>query len=549
MAHPTSEPQRTARDAAAACAPPSPRAGARRHGAGTCGTGPATRGRCTADPRAPPYCEGVPRPSLTLAADGDVLRGAFAAVRRELEVPEEMSADVLAQARSAATSAQDPYEAERSDLRDVPFVTIDPPGSTDLDQAVHLERHAAGYRVRYAIADVAAFVRPGGAVDAEAHRRGETVYCPDGRVPLHPVELSEGAASLLPGVDRLAVVWSFELDAEGAVTTTDVRRGRVRSREQLTYAQVQERLPGAGRYELATLLAEVGGLRAAQERARGGVSLGRPEQEVVPAGDGWRLEYRAPLPVEDHNAQISLLTGMAAADLMLGAGVGILRTMPPADAEALARLRRQAGALGVPWGDDEEYGDVLARLDPAAPGAAAFLAAATALFRGAAWTPFTGGPPEQVLHGAIAAPYAHVTAPLRRLVDRYGLEVCLAAHAGRDVPAWVTDALPRLGEEMAQAARRSSAVDRACTDVVEAAVLGPHVGRVFDAVALDHDTVQLADPAVVARCDAVDLPAGEHVRVRLVRADVAAREVRFELDGAPGGAAPRPAPGAGPGRG
>ncbi|GEA88733.1 RNB domain-containing ribonuclease [Cellulomonas cellasea] len=472
----------------------------------------------------------MPRPSLTLAADGDVLRGAFAAVRRELEVPEELPADVLAEAHAAATSTQDPYDGERTDLRDVPFVTIDPPGSTDLDQAVHLERRGTGYRVRYAIADVAAFVRAGGAIDAEAHRRGETVYCPDGRIPLHPAELSEGAASLLAGVERLAVVWTFDLDAEGAVASTDVRRGRVRSREQLDYAGVQAQLASAGRDDLPALLAEIGTLRARQERARGGVSLGRPEQEVVPDSTGWRLEYRAPLPVEDHNAQISLLTGMAAAGLMLDAGAGILRTMPPADAEALARLRRQARALGVAWADGEEYGDVLARLDHTEPGTAAFLSAATALFRGAAWTPFDGTPPAQPLHGAIAAPYAHVTAPLRRLVDRYGLEVSLAAHAGTPVPEWVTAALPTLGEEMATAARRSSAVDRACTDVVEAAVLALHVGTVFDGVALDHDTVQLADPAVVARCDGEDLPVGERVRVRLVRADVDTREVRFTLD-------------------
>ncbi|MGW6130517.1 RNB domain-containing ribonuclease [Cellulomonas sp. NPDC055163] len=472
----------------------------------------------------------MPRPSLTLAADGDVLRGAFAAVRRELEVPEVMPAAVLAEAHAAATSGTDPYAGERADLRDVPFVTVDPPGSTDLDQAVHLARRPGGYRVRYAIADVAAFVRAGGAIDAEAHRRGETVYCPDGRIPLHPEVLSEGAASLLADVERLAVVWTFDLDADGAVTSTDVRRGRVRSRAQLDYAGVQSALASAGRDELPTLLAEIGTLRAQQERARGGVSLGRPQQEVVPDGDGWRLELRAPLPVEDHNAQISLLTGMAAAGLMLEAGVGVLRTMPPADGEALARLRRQARALGVAWAEGEEYGDVLARLDHAEPRTAAFLSAATALFRGAAWTPFDGTPPAQVLHGAIAAPYAHVTAPLRRLVDRYGLEVSLAAHAGRPVPGWVTAALPTLGEEMAQAARRSSAVDRACTDVVEAAVLAPHVGAVLDGVALDHDTVQVADPAVVARCDGDDLPVGERVRVRLVRADVDARDVRFALD-------------------
>src|SRR6476659_9222455 len=84
---------------------------------------------------------------------GRELRAGFARIRAELNLPEDFPADV-------------------TDLR---FLTIDPPGSTDLDQAMHLERRGAGFRVKYAIADVAAFVRPGGAIDAEAHRRVETL--------------------------------------------------------------------------------------------------------------------------------------------------------------------------------------------------------------------------------------------------------------------------------------------------------------------------------------------------------------------------------------
>lgn len=134
-------------------------------------------------------------------------------------------------------------------------------------------------------------------------------------------------------------------------------------------------------------------------------------------------------------------------------------------------------------------------------------------------------------HSAIAAPYAHVTAPLRRLVDRYGLEVCLAACAGRDVPGWVLDALDTLGPDMASGAQRGGAVDRACTDLVEAAVLAPHLGAEMDAIALSDDSVQLREPAVVARCDGEPLPSGEHVRVRLTEADLDTRTVRFTYDG------------------
>jgi exoribonuclease R len=108
------------------------------------------------------------------------LAARFAAVRAELGIAEQFPADVEAEAADAVrTGPDDPrlgVTGSRADLRDVPFVTIDPPGSTDLDQAVHLARRpGGGHRVRYAIADVAAFVRAGGAVDAEARRRAETV--------------------------------------------------------------------------------------------------------------------------------------------------------------------------------------------------------------------------------------------------------------------------------------------------------------------------------------------------------------------------------------
>src|SRR6185503_18006855 len=130
----------------------------------------------------------------------------------------------------------------------LPFVTIDPPGSRDLDQALHVARRPAGggYRVSYAIADLAAFVRPGGPLDAAAWARGVTMYAPDRSTPLHPPVLSEGAASLLPDSERPAILWTHDLDADGVLVVTDVRRARVRSRARLDYAGVQAELD-AGR--------------------------------------------------------------------------------------------------------------------------------------------------------------------------------------------------------------------------------------------------------------------------------------------------------------
>lgn len=464
----------------------------------------------------------MPKPRRRLHADG-ALRAVFAAIRAEHEVPESFRPDVLAEADEAARA---PRTDGHADLTDVPFVTVDPPGSMDLDQAMHLSRTPDGYRVRYAIADVGAFVRPGGALDRATHERVLTVYCPDVRVPLHPTSLSEDAASLLPDRTRPAVVWDLSLDHEARLVRTTVGRALVRSRERLTYPQVQAALDAGGdRDALPALLAEIGTGRARLERARGGVSLARPEQDVREVAGGWQLEFRGPLPVEDHNAQISLLTGIAAARLMLDAGVGVLRTLPPAAPDDVTRLRRRALALGVTWPRGATYAQVLASVDPSRPADAAFLNAATSLFRGAAWEAFRGSPPEQPVHGAIAAPYAHVTAPLRRLVDRYGLEIALAVAADREPPSWVLDGLEGLGQVMAAGSRRANAVDRACTDAVEVGVLSAHVGEVFLATALDDRTVQIAEPAVVARTVDDDLPAGRRIRVRLEGADLAERSV------------------------
>ncbi|TXQ90172.1 RNB domain-containing ribonuclease, partial [Escherichia coli] len=143
---------------------------------------------------------------------------------------------------------------------------------------LHIERDGDGYTVRYAIADVPAFVEPGGAIDAEARRRGQTMYAPDGRVPLHPPAVSEGAASLLEGQLRGAYVWTMRLDASGAVGGTGRERARVRSRAQLTYREAQARIDAGD--AMLGLLREVGELRLALEEAREGASLDMPEEQI-----------------------------------------------------------------------------------------------------------------------------------------------------------------------------------------------------------------------------------------------------------------------------
>jgi exoribonuclease R len=454
----------------------------------------------------------------------------FSELRRELDLPTGFSDAAGQEGEAAAKLTFD----DRPDRTDLAFVTIDPPTSKDLDQAVLLRRRdGGGYRVFYAIADVAAFVSPGGALEQETWQRGQTVYLPDGKVPLHPPVLSEGAASLLPGAVRPVVLWTVDLDAEGAPIDAKVERARVRSRAQLNYEQVQHDVDAGAAHDSIELLPEIGELLVARGLQRGAVNLPLPEQDVEPDGDGWKLTLRAPVPVEEYNAQISLLTGMAAAQIMLDGKVGLLRTMPAPAPEVIDRLRLAARALHVPWPDNASPGQVIAALDPARPRAAALLDQAAEMMRGAGYTAFSGELPQQPRHAAVAAPYAHVTAPLRRLADRYVTEVCLALFAGTEVPQWAREALPKLPEVMSRTDRVAGSAERGAVDLTEAVLLTGRVGEEFDAAVLDVDpkgnrgTIALDEPPVRARCEGEALPLGERIRVQLVEADPAKRRVLF----------------------
>lgn len=478
---------------------------------------------------------------VRVTTSSSAVQEGLAAIARELDLPGQFPTEVTEAAERAVQDVAWP-ELDRTDL---PLVTIDPEGSMDLDQAVHIARTdgdggvggAGGFVVHYAIADVAAFVRPGDPIDREAHRRGETLYGADRRIPLHPPALSEGAASLLPDQVRPALLWRLELDAEGTCTGIHVERARVRSTRRWSYVEAQAALDDGSADDVLLLLREVGTLREAQETARGGVSLPLPEQEIEEAGAGYRLVFREQLPVEQWNAQISLLTGISAASLMVEGKVGLLRTLPPADPRDVARLRRVAKGLRIDWPPDMDYAAFIRSLDPARSQHQAMVVASTRLLRGSGYAAFDGELPEQTMHSAIAAQYAHVTAPLRRLGDRYAGEVCLALCAGEPVPDWVRAALPGLPKTLQDSARRAGAHERAVLDLLEAALLAGRVGEEYDAVVTSVreddersgvvllESVGVEAPATSER----PLPLGEEVRATLVSADLAARKVAFSV--------------------
>ena len=456
----------------------------------------------------------------------------FADVRAEFDLVDAFPADALDEALHAA----DRYADVREDRTDLPLVTIDPPGSMDLDQAVHLERTDSGFVLHYAIADVYALVEPGGALDAETHRRGQTFYFPDGSVPLHPRELSEGTASLLPDAVRPAALWRIETDHRAEPVAVSVRRALVRSVARLDYAGVQHDADTDRLHPSIAALPVFGRLRAAAALARGAIELRLPTQDVVPHGAGWKLQIEPRTEADEWNSEISLLTGMCAAQMMIDAGVGLLRTLPPSDPAAVDGLRRTARSLDVPWPPETGVGTFLAGLDANDPRTLVLMSEAPTLLRGASYAAFDGELPETILHGAIGAPYAHVTAPLRRLSDRYATEVCLAVSSGVPIPEEVRAELVAMPKIMSSTDSLAGKVDRACIDLTEAVVLAPRVGECFEATVLKEATdrrdaeVFVASETVIGPCGGAP-EEGSTVRVRLTLADPRARKIRFDHDG------------------
>jgi len=224
----------------------------------------------------------------------------------------------------ANTGLDDP---SLEDLTKLPFVTIDNPDSRDLDQALLIERESDGYRVQYALADAAYYIRPGSALFAEALVRGTTFYTPTMAAAMLPVELSEGLISLNPDVDRRALIFDMRVNLAGIVGTTTVRRARIRSQAKLNYAGVQRWLdsstnPQHAYDESLTLLRELGELLIDASTRRGVIRFDRTETRIQITGEPPHFEaaVRERYDTERYNEQISLLCNMQGAELLMHLG-------------------------------------------------------------------------------------------------------------------------------------------------------------------------------------------------------------------------------------
>jgi ribonuclease R len=306
---------------------------------------------------------------------------------------------------------------KRTDLRDVPLITIDGADARDFDDAVFAEPVPHGYRLIVAIADVAHYVKPGSALDRTARERGNSCYFPDRVVPMLPEALSNGWCSLKPNEDRGCLFVEMLIDVHGVKQSHRFGRGLMRSAARKTYEQVQSEFEENPEHH-AQLYAAFAALKAARE-ARGTLDLDLPERKVVLGADG-QVQSIAPRPRLDSHRLIEefmiLANVCAAEELEIRHLPCMYRVHAPPSPEKLDNLRSFLATLDISLqpGDQLHPRDLDRVLKLVAGTEKATLVNETVL-RSQSQAEYS---PENIGHFGLAlTKYAHFTSPIRRYAD------------------------------------------------------------------------------------------------------------------------------------
>jgi ribonuclease R len=422
----------------------------------------------------------------------------FRAVVWRRRLPLDFPAAVLAEAATLSTELPAAEIARRVDLRERPFVTIDPASARDHDDALCVEASGDGrFRLWVAIADVAHFVAEESAIDREALHRGNSVYFPDRAIPMLPERLSGDLCSLRPGVDRLALVVELGVAVGGAVERRNFYPAVIRSRARLVYEDVARVMEGAGDGGLAPEIAEqlrgldrVTGALRRRRLAAGSIDLDLPEPLIVFGADGFVSDVVASPRTRAHRAveDAMLAANRAVAELLAAASQpAIYRNHEPplpGDAERLRELFESFGLTGeMPRDGDRRRGG---RRESAAPARPSPAWIAEAVKRVA------GHPEERLVHQVVLrsmsqarygaergghfalafSHYTHFTSPIRRYADlavHRALVALLEASPARERPG--ASALRRRREWLQRVAGRVSWRERLAMEAEREAVV------------------------------------------------------------------------------
>ena len=394
----------------------------------------------------------------------------------------------LREARRAARKREE--DGRRDDLLELEAITIDPPTARDFDDAISLEPDGDGVRAWVHIADVASYVKPGGALDGEAGRRTCSVYVPGSVEPMLPIELSADACSLRPGEVRRVLSIEVRIGADGKPGAPQVRRALIRSRARLSYDEAQEVLAGRLHHPQADLLVRADALASdlrARRRARGAFTLASRELSFE-VDDGrvasarWDEEPRAHVLVEE----LMLLANEAVGGLLARARrPAIYRVHEHPKHEALLALADRLSALGLPVVPLPERADGAAAsravvrqaelLEPIMRERPATREAfGTLLLRTlemARYDTVNSG------HAALASPaYVHFTSPIRRYPDIVvHRATCALVGLGEDAPK--ARGLPEVALRCSQREREATDAERRAESICLAFLLRDRLRR------------------------------------------------------------------------
>lgn len=394
-----------------------------------------------------------------------------------------------------AEGAQEPTLEGREDWRAIPLITIDPADAKDHDDAVHAEadpdpENPGGYILHIAIADVAAYVRPGSVLDREARLRGNSVYFPDRVVPMLPERISNNLCSLKPGVNRAAMGLRVVVDRHGMRRAHSFHRVLMRSAAKIAYPQAQSAIDGQPDDTTGPLLEPVlrplygayAVLKAASD-AREPLNLDLPERKLVLDQQGLVTDVIIPERLDAHRLieEFMILANVCAADTLEKARIPLLYRVHDAPSlEKMQVLRDFLDTVGITLPKQGAvrptlFNRILARVKES-PNE---VLTNEIILRSQAQAEYA---PENIGHfGLNLRRYAHFTSPIRRYSDLIVHRGLIRAHAFGDdgLPDTLPDAMKKLGEDISACERRAMAAERETADRLIAQFLAEQVGASF----------------------------------------------------------------------
>ncbi len=426
----------------------------------------------------------------------EIARGDEVAVAaRTHGIPVEWPEEVLKEAATFGETVPEPAKKGRTDLRDLPLITIDGADARDFDDAVYCEPTEQGWRLLVAIADVAAYVTLGSALDAEAADRGNSVYFPRNVVPMLPENLSNGLCSLNPQVDRLCMVCEMQIDHAGQLKRSRFFEGVMNSSARLTYEAVDaihnDRDPSLKR-EYQHVLPQIehlyGVFHALREDRvkRGAIDFNTTESVIEFDQEGQVADVH---PAERNDAHRLIEECMVRANVATARFLrrhkipALYRVHEPPAAERLQNLRQFLAQVGLTLdgGDDPSPKDYAKLMDQVSARPDRHLIE-TIMLRSMMAAEYR---PDNAGHFGLALDaYAHFTSPIRRypdLVVHRAIKHIISKHPIEDFN-YTEDQLVTLGEHCSMTDRRAEEATREAIMTLKCRFMAERLGEEFTGV-------------------------------------------------------------------